>query len=113
VADTIVSALRSAPDGLARTDISNLFGRNVEAARIAVSINILLQQRIVVAETVRTSGRPKEVLRLAPPKRGDGKNESNEERGRAESAPASDSGYEKNELNRAQFEAHGFQCGLG
>jgi hypothetical protein len=41
VADRIQTALRETPGGLARTDISGLFGRNVPTARIQVALALL------------------------------------------------------------------------
>lgn len=41
-ADTILNALRSQPNGLTRTDISNLFGRNLSAPRIDRALTVLL-----------------------------------------------------------------------
>jgi len=57
VADQILAALREAPGGLSQTDISNLFGRNLPAGRIHQALTLLLNQRMVVAETKETGGR--------------------------------------------------------
>jgi hypothetical protein len=60
VADTILSALRTAAEGLTRTEISNLFSRNRDKQRIDTSLTALLRQDL--AHTVReeTGGRPVE-----------------------------------------------------
>jgi hypothetical protein len=57
VADQILSALRDAPMGLSQTDISNLFGRNLPSGRIHQALTLLLNQRLVVAESRETGGR--------------------------------------------------------
>jgi hypothetical protein len=57
-ADAILSALRSQPAGLTRTDISNLFARNVGNSRIERSLTALLGFGLVRFEEERTTGRP-------------------------------------------------------
>lgn len=57
VADQILAALKNAPGGLSQTDISNLFGRNLPAGRIHKALTLLLNQRMVMAETKETGGR--------------------------------------------------------
>ncbi|MGD0827802.1 MAG: hypothetical protein ABSA09_06910 [Desulfobaccales bacterium] len=63
VADIILEALRAAPDGLTRTEVSNLFGRHEAAERIQLAIGELLRRGIIATETVETGGRPIERLR--------------------------------------------------
>ena len=43
VADRILGGLRQAPDGLTRTEISALFGRNVPVGRLSQALGLLLQ----------------------------------------------------------------------
>ncbi len=57
MADQILAALRDAPGGLSQTDINNLFGRNLPSGRIHQALNLLLNQRLVVAESRETGGR--------------------------------------------------------
>jgi hypothetical protein len=56
-ADAILSALRSQHEGLTRTEISNLFARNLSAARIERALNSLLGFELVRFEDDRSSGR--------------------------------------------------------
>lgn len=60
VADAILSALRAAPEGLSRTDIRDLFGRNQTAARINASLRALQEAGLARAERVESGGRPAE-----------------------------------------------------
>jgi hypothetical protein len=60
VVDEIVRALRAARDGLTRTSISDLFGRNQSADRIGAALADLLQRGVVRSETKATGGRPVE-----------------------------------------------------
>jgi Protein of unknown function (DUF3987) len=59
-ADTLRAALQSQPNGLSRTEISNLFGRNISAARIERALATLLRFGLARFESVSTSGRPAE-----------------------------------------------------
>jgi hypothetical protein len=63
IADTILASLRGNPEGLSRRDVSDLFGRNEDAARIKVAVDMLVRRGFVSVEKVATAGRPKEVLR--------------------------------------------------
>jgi hypothetical protein len=60
VADRIRRALLSSPEGLMRTDISNLLGRNTDQARIDRALGLLATMG--AAECVReaSGGRPGE-----------------------------------------------------
>jgi hypothetical protein len=60
VADLILSALKTAIKGLTRTEISNLFGRNKDAGRIAVALNLLQRHKLVRLEHIETGGRKAE-----------------------------------------------------
>jgi hypothetical protein len=60
VADLILSALKTATNGLTRTEISNLFGRNKDAGRIAVALNLLQSHNLVRVEHIETGGRKAE-----------------------------------------------------
>jgi hypothetical protein len=62
VADTILRSLRQAgDDGLTRTQISTVFGRNLDAARLALALSTL-ERTGKATKTVRdTGGRPAEV----------------------------------------------------
>jgi hypothetical protein len=61
VADTILDALRRAPDGVTRTEISGLFSRNREAARIDVALGALEAAGLAYCTSRATSGRPAQV----------------------------------------------------
>jgi hypothetical protein len=60
VADSIADALReAAPDGLTRTEISNLLGRNKDAEHLNGSLATLQEHGLVRAEQEQTEGRPR------------------------------------------------------
>jgi hypothetical protein len=64
VADVILEALKVAPDGLTRTEISNnLFGRHETAERIQLAVGELLGRGLITIETIETTGRPTEKLK--------------------------------------------------
>jgi len=63
VADTILEALKSAPDGLSRTEISSLFGRHETADRIQQAVGELLQRGFITIETIASGGRPTEKMK--------------------------------------------------
>jgi hypothetical protein len=61
VADQIFNALRAAgKDGMTRTEISNLFGRNISSERIAQALSLLLGARRVLRKAHKTGGRQAE-----------------------------------------------------
>jgi hypothetical protein len=59
-ADTILEALKGAPDGLTRTEINNLFGRNLPADRLQAAIGELLKLGLIGIAKSETGGRPTE-----------------------------------------------------
>jgi hypothetical protein len=62
VADEILRALRNAGDeGLARTEISALFGRNQTSERIGVALQMLARRKLVRSDQRPTQGRSIEV----------------------------------------------------
>jgi hypothetical protein len=61
VADQILQALRGAPGGLTRTDISGLFGRNKNADRIDQALAFLISRSLVKKTKEKTQGRPVEL----------------------------------------------------
>ena len=60
IADDILRALRSAPEGMSRTDISNLFGRHKSGNRIGAALQLLATKGLARFETTKTTGRPEE-----------------------------------------------------
>ena len=63
-ADEILKALRSTPNGMTRTQISNLFGRNVTSGRIARALSLLAEHGKAIprlSPSGGASGRPTEV----------------------------------------------------
>ena len=63
-ADEIMRRLQQAgDDGLTRTDIRDVFGRNLAADRIGAALDILRRKGRANCETVSTGGRPTEVWR--------------------------------------------------
>lgn len=61
IADTILSAIRSSPAGLSRTDISNLFGRHVLHGQIPRALGLLKELGLVDRKDETTLGRPREI----------------------------------------------------
>jgi Protein of unknown function (DUF3987) len=62
VADDIVRTLRQrGPDGMTRTEISNLFGRHRTSDQIGVALELLGTKNLVCSKSRGTSGRPSEV----------------------------------------------------
>jgi hypothetical protein len=68
VADTILAALKGAvPDGLARTEINNLFSRNVPASQIARALTELSRRGLASQHRgeAPAGGRPPEIWKLS------------------------------------------------
>jgi hypothetical protein len=61
IADDILRALRHSPNGMTRTEIAALFGRNQGADRIGNALRILLEHGKARGTTQQTRGRPSEV----------------------------------------------------
>lgn len=61
LADAMLRGLRNSPDGLSRTDISNLFSRHTRSNQIGSTLGLLLEKGLVRVETRETSGRSSEV----------------------------------------------------
>jgi hypothetical protein len=88
VADTILQALRAAaPEGMTRTDISSLFGRNKDATKeLAPALKKLIAMNLARVDMEQTGGRPAErwyavtpITTSPNPERGYERNERNEE----------------------------------
>ena len=61
VADRILRALRDAPDGLTRTEIRDVFGRNEKASTIQKALRVLEEYGLAGRRTItRTGGRASE-----------------------------------------------------
>jgi hypothetical protein len=60
VADEILSALRVAPNGMTRTEISNLFGRHRDASQISAALSLLANLGRARCERTETAGRAAE-----------------------------------------------------
>lgn len=56
VADEILGALREAPDGLTRTDISTLFGRNKKATDIGRALSSLQERGLIRSGKIKSAG---------------------------------------------------------
>jgi hypothetical protein len=62
IADTILRALRGAGTaGLSRTDLINLFGRNLSASQIDAALVVLLCAGKARRRNIKTAGRPREM----------------------------------------------------
>jgi hypothetical protein len=64
-ADALLGALRRAPDGLTRTDLSGVLGRHASTAEIERALSVLAAAGYVSRETVATRGRPVERWRAS------------------------------------------------
>lgn len=62
-ADVILAALKAAPDGLSRTDLRDLFGRNRGAEDIVYALNTLQGLGLVECSRQTTKGHPVEIWR--------------------------------------------------
>lgn len=60
IADRILVSLRVTPAGLSRTDIRDLFGRNMDAERIESALSILEKANLIRKDKEGTNGRPTE-----------------------------------------------------
>ena len=61
VADTIYAALRAAPDGLSRTEISHVLGRHKSAGAIDTALEALVRAGQVTTHGEDTAGRSRQV----------------------------------------------------
>jgi hypothetical protein len=61
LADEILQALQARPEGMTRTEISNLFSRNQSSGRIGAALQLLTTKGRAHAEEKKTDGRPVEV----------------------------------------------------
>lgn len=61
VADQILTALRRVPEGLSRSQLSDLFGRNLNVSRIKAGLSLLLQLGAVTCTYEPTQGRAGEI----------------------------------------------------
>jgi hypothetical protein len=61
VADSILANLKEQPEGMARTEISNLFGRHRSKAQIDIALTSLLERGKVGRRAEATGGRPIEI----------------------------------------------------
>jgi hypothetical protein len=66
-ADAILAALRSNPEGMTRTEIRDLFGRNKSADDIARALGLALRYGLAIRETEDSGGRPTERWYAAGP----------------------------------------------
>lgn len=64
IADTILTALGDAPEGLSRTLISKLFARHRDQEQLTRALAVLQGRGLIESEYEQTSGRPIEIIRL-------------------------------------------------
>ena len=57
VADTILAALRNNPDGMTRTQIRDLFGRNQNSGKIDMALSLLLKRGMVASKLQPSNGK--------------------------------------------------------
>lgn len=60
IADRVLDQLRTAPEGLTRTEIRDLFGRHGKGSDIDIALRTLWEMSLVRREQVNTNGRPAE-----------------------------------------------------
>jgi hypothetical protein len=65
VADEILAALRASDDGLAKTEINNIFNRNRTAKEIETALHLLLDIDRIEKIEEKTAGRPREIYKLS------------------------------------------------
>jgi hypothetical protein len=70
VADEILRALRHNPEGMSRTAISDLFGRNQSASRLGAALALLASKGRARPGFRETGGRPMEIWTAAEGSRG-------------------------------------------
>jgi len=61
VADSILASLKASPDGMTRTEVSDLFGRHKTKAQIDAALALLLERGLVGRRNETTDGRSREV----------------------------------------------------
>jgi hypothetical protein len=61
VADSILASLKASPDGMTRTEVSDLFGRHKTKAQIDAALDLLLERGLVGRRNETTDGRSREV----------------------------------------------------
>lgn len=66
VADEILKNLEQSPDGLTRTEISNLFKRHIDSARLSRTIDNLSSLHLIGIRQIETGGRPCDQIYLLP-----------------------------------------------
>jgi len=65
MADEILRALRDAPEGMTRKELSNHFGRHLSSEQLGRALRVLLRGNFVRNTVERTAGRPAERWRAA------------------------------------------------
>jgi hypothetical protein len=68
-ADAILDALRGAPEGLTRTQISELFSGHLSAGRLQRALGVLLKGEMATVTRIETGGRPAELWRFRSAKK--------------------------------------------
>jgi len=63
VADKILNALKEEPKGMSRSQISGIFGRNLDQLRIGSALDTLVRHKLADDSRTETSGKPAEVWR--------------------------------------------------
>ena len=63
-ADAILAALRASPEGMTRTEIRDLFSRNLSANRIERALATLATHNLATLRHATTAGRPAEIWRV-------------------------------------------------
>lgn len=64
LADSIFKSIETSPDGLTKTEIHNLCGRNRPAKEIDAALELLLELERIEKLTQKTAGRPLEIFKI-------------------------------------------------
>ena len=68
IADTIFYALKRDPEGMTRTQISELLGRHVPANKITAALQVLMKANLATCRTMQShGGRPTTIWYRKPP----------------------------------------------
>ena len=65
IADEILQALKVTPDGLSRTQISELFSKHKSSADIQIALDLLLHTGKAKYQIIQTGGSSKELWTVA------------------------------------------------
>ncbi|MBY0554217.1 DUF3987 domain-containing protein [bacterium] len=62
--DKIIEILKTYPDGLSRTDLTNILSRNYQKCDLDTALRLLTNQGLVVSNSAPTAGRPQTIYKI-------------------------------------------------